>query len=226
MENYNHSLRRLLKQVHPDERISSEASNVLNMILNALLHDLTKTAQSLMRPINYKSPGKKVKETKTLSVDALKVSLRLVMISELQKHALSEGLKAERKYKAYEKEKQKQKTKEDKKTEPVSSSDKANLKLSVSKTRNAIRGILLKSQSLEETAPVFATALLEYIAAEIIELSGNNCKDRKAKTISVVDIKHAIANDREIDALMSRLKVMIPGEKAVNKKYKYSKPIV
>ena len=195
MENYNHSLRRVLRQMHPDLRISSDASDVLNMILNALLRDLTETAKALMKPVNYKNPGKILKETKTLSTDALKVSLRLVMLSELQKHALSVGLNSERKYKDYEKEKQKQKkkTKEDKKTEPVSSSQKANLQLSVSKTRNAIRGRLLKSQSLEEVAPVFATAVLEYIAAEILELSGNNCIDRKAKTISVVDIKQAVA---------------------------------
>lgn len=226
MENYNHSIRKVLKQVHPGSGINSEALNVLNMIVNDLLRDLTKTAQALMKPVNYKSPGKNVKETKTLSVDALKVSLRLILTSELQKHALSEGLKAERKYKDYEKEKQKKKTKEDKKTDPVSSSDKANLQLSVSKTRNAIRGMLLKSQSLEEVAPVFATAVLEYIVAEIIELSGNVCKDMKAKRISVVHIKLAIFNDPELDTLMSRLKISIPGEKAVLKKVKFSKPIL
>lgn len=228
MENYNHSLRKLLKQVHPGKRMTSDASNVVNMILNALLRDLIKTAQSLMKPINYKSPGKNLKEIKTLSVDALKVCLHLIMLPELQKHALSEGLKARRKYEAYEKEKQQQKKKikEDKKIDPVSSSQKANLQLSVSKTRTAIRGMLLKSQSLEEIAPVFATAVLEYIAAEILELAGNNCIDRKAVTISVVDIKKTIVNDGELEALMSRLKISIPGEKAVNKKNKFSKPIL
>lgn len=222
MENYNHSIRKVLKQVHPDQGINSEASNVLNIILNGLLRDLIETAQALMKPVNYKNPGKKIKETKTLSVDALKVSVRLVITSELEKHALSEGLKAERKYKAFEKERHK----EEKKKEPISSSRKANLQFSVSKTRNAIRGMLLKSQSLEEVAPVFATAVLEYIAAEILELAGNVCRDRKAKRISILDIKRAIFNDTELDALMSRLKISLPGEKAVHKKYKFSKPII
>ena len=44
-------------------------------------------------------------------------------------------------------------------------------------------------------------AVLEYIVAEILELAGGNCKNRKAKTIMPKDINLAIRGDDELNKL-------------------------
>ncbi len=215
MENYNHSLKKVLRQLHPDLRGSTPALNVVNTILNALCRQLTEIAISLMKPINYKNPGKKIKGKKTLSTEALIASVTLLMPSELGKHALSVGKRTVNKYKKFIDSRKSKTTSQP----PVGSSDKAGLVISVSKTRNAMREILRKGQSLEDTAPVYMTAVLEYIAAELFELSGNNCLDAKRKTIQMVDLKKMFYNDLDLERLICRMKLTMPGEAPARNKF-------
>jgi len=50
-------------------------------------------------------------------------------------------------------------------------------------------------------APVYLAAVLEYVAAEVLELAGNSAKDHKHQRINARDIMLAVRKDEELNAL-------------------------
>ena len=58
-----------------------------------------------------------------------------------------------------------------------------------------------------EASSVYLTAVLEYVTSEIMELSGNVCRDSKRKRISPEDISMAIRGDPELAKLCAGMSV-------------------
>ena len=190
MESYNHNLNVILKELHPDLGITRDAKNNLSILLHLLLERLVKQSIALLHPRNYKHPGKKLPEgnKKTLTVKEMSTSVRLIFPFMLRKYALNEGNKAVKRFQASEKIR--------------NNTIRANLKLSVPKTKNAIDQYLPKCYHMGPLVSVFTTAVLEYILAEILELSGNNCQDDKKVRIKTEHIKKAVMDDEELKSFI------------------------
>jgi histone H2A len=59
------------------------------------------------------------------------------------------------------------------------------------------------SLSIDELTPVYVAAVLEYLTAEVVELSGNAAKEDTKTTISVVHLHTALRGDEALLELTS-----------------------
>jgi histone H2A len=88
-------------------------------------------------------------------------------------------------------------------------SKQAGLTFPVKKVKRLLEKVL--NDRVQMTAAVYMTALLEYITAEVTELSGNACREQAARALpKVIRLRHlraGIAGDDELDRMMSRLSV-------------------
>ena len=79
---------KVLKQVHPDTGISSKAMNIMNSMVGDMFDRVASEASKLAK-YNKKS---------TISSREIQTAVRLLLLGELAKHAVSEGIKAVTKY--------------------------------------------------------------------------------------------------------------------------------
>ena len=87
-------------------------------------------------------------------------------------------------------------------TKAVSRSSRAGLQFPVGR----IARFLKQGRYAERVgagAPVYLAAVLEYLAAEVLELAGNAARDNKKSRVIPRHIQLAIRNDEELNKLMS-----------------------
>ena len=84
---------------------------------------------------------------------------------------------------------------------PVSRSSKAGLQFPVGRIARFLKAGRY-AERVGAGAPVYLAAVLEYLAAEVLELAGNAAKDNKKTRIVPRHIQLAIRNDEELNRLL------------------------
>lgn len=211
---FNTYIFKVLKQVHPDMRISGQATGQLNSLLELLAIKLSETAHSITS-----RNGRQ-----TITSREIQSAVRLVISGELAKQAVSEGTKAVTKFNASveylpiapQKGKAGQKkafgaTKGQKKKPSERSERRAGLTFPVARCKKYIKLRGASGYRVGVGAPVYLAAVLEYICAELLELSGNAARDNKKVTIYTRHLFLAFANDLELSSLFSQFNVEFNG---------------
>ena len=182
-------IRKVGKQIHPDSQMSSDFLNQINRIIVRLGEQIAEKAFQLTEK----------EDRKTIGSREIQSATRLIIPGELTKHAVSEGTKAVTKYGSADR---------GNKRKRKSNSQKAGLQFSVSRCKQFLKKY---NKKIGSTAPVYLAAVLEYITAELLELSGNVARDNRRSTMKIRDLYIAIQADYDLNDMMHRLNMGITG---------------
>ncbi|CAJ0609441.1 unnamed protein product [Cylicocyclus nassatus] len=188
----------LIVQVHPDTGVSIEGYVHHEFARERCLPERLAAEASRLAHYNKKT---------TISYREIQTAVRLILPGELAKHAVSEGTKAVTKY--------------------TSNSSKSSICLDAEKeTEKRIEGQVhsiepswdpvsrgthpsqtpqgkLCHRRIGGGAPVYLAAVLEHLAAEVLELAGNAARDNKKTRINPRHLQLAIRNDDELNKLLT-----------------------
>merc|ERR1719229_1977991 len=107
----------------------------------------------------------------------------------------------------------------------ISRAQRAGVHFPVGRIHRLMKGYITNKSRVGSTAGVYVAAVMEYLAAEVLELAGNVAKENKAKRITPRHLQLAIRGDEELDAL---IKATIAGggvtPKIESALFKQSKP--
>jgi len=175
---FDSDIKLVSKQVHPDVLVSANSKIVINNFLNLIINHIIKDV------VKNKS-NKKEK----ITPEDIQNSLRNVFgNTEIVHHAISEGSKAVRKFDFYTRE-----TKS--KSQRMNTKKDSGLIFQVSKINKFFKENNLNAKI---EAQIYLAAVLEYLTAEITELSGNATLDNRKLTSMPHFIFLAIKNDPEL----------------------------
>ncbi|KAL3626039.1 Histone H2A [Castilleja foliolosa] len=97
-------------------------------------------------------------------------------------------------------------------SKPVSRSTRAGLQFPVGRVAKIFKAGKYSSR-VSADAPVYLTAVLEYLAAEVLELAGIKARENTKKRIGPIHIKMACTNDEELSKLFEGVTIASGGGK-------------
>ncbi|BAF13020.1 probable histone H2AXa [Oryza sativa Japonica Group] len=95
-------------------------------------------------------------------------------------------------------------------TKAVSRSSKAGLQFPVGRIARYLKAGKY-AERVGAGAPVYLSAVLEYLAAEVLELAGNAARDNKKNRIVPRHIQLAVRNDEELSRLLGTVTIAAGG---------------
>ncbi len=169
-----------LRQVSAESNISQNAAEQLNACLNYIAMRIINQAK-LLSQYDMTTRGL-VPHSRICSSRDIQTGVRISLPSELAKFAVSEGTKS---------------------VTIASANGSADAIRRISLNMNTI------SEFLNETcgrytnfADLYFGATLDYLLAELLELSANAARDRRSDMIDIRDIKLAVDNDNELQRML------------------------
>ncbi|MED6130462.1 Histone H2A [Stylosanthes scabra] len=97
-----------------------------------------------------------------------------------------------------------------KSSKSVSRSSKAGLQFPVGRVARYLK-LGRYAQRVGSGSPVYLSAVLEYLAAEVLELAGNAARDNKKSRIIPRHIQLAVRNDEELSKLLAPVTIASGG---------------
>jgi histone H2A len=196
---FNTYIYRVLKQVHPDTGISRKAMLIIDSFVWDILERIGNEASLLCR----------LEQKKTLSSREIQTAVRLVLSGQLVKHAISEGIKAVTKYNV-SRGVGGESGEGGKGGKKLSKSVRAGLQFPVGRVYSILKERAY-AQRIGNGAPVYLSAVLEYLVFEILELGGNAARDSKKRLVTPRHIQLAVRSDEELSKLLADVAIAAGG---------------
>lgn len=187
--NFRTNTYRVLKQVHPDRGIASLAKESLNLMLHDLGRRVVCKANELV----------KHSKKRTITGNEIIYGAKLVVPGELFRHAEAEMVKTLTRARN---------AAGGTRARPINRSAQVGLVFSVSRTENLIRANT--QYRVGASASVALSAMLEYISAEMLELSGNAAYANKKTTIHLSHLNQAIQSDVDLKEMFGHMVQVVP----------------
>lgn len=183
---------RVLKQVHPDTRISAIVSEQMDSFCKVVSTELSTRAREFAT----------LAKRSTINSRDVQSAVRAFIPGELCKHSVGEGTKAVTKFNVVLSHKDER---------PQRREIHAGLKVSVALCEKHLRDFGNSGMSIGRGAPVYLTGVVEYLIAEIMELAGNAAKDHKVETITSRHLGLAVMHDQELAELFNSMNMSFCG---------------
>lgn len=194
-------VQKVLKQVHPDGGMTQQAMDAIDSVLRYFARRFAEDARRLALD----------NDTKTISSREIETAVNMMFTPVLAKNAMSEGNRAVSKYSEFESSRNSDKTSDSPefKVPKTMKQVKAGLVFSVSLVDNDY----LRNQGVNvgQGAPVYLSAVLEYLACELLEISGNVSRNDNRARIKVRDVFLAVQNDKEFSMLFREHNLVLIG---------------
>ena len=178
---------KVLKQVSNNSGITLNAKQQLNSFLCILAKYISKIAFELT------IYGKK----KTISDKEISNAIKIIISGCLLKNSILEGEKAINVFKNN--------------INKGSRQNKAGIIFAPSIAEKFLRNFGYSKIMITSSAPIYLSAVLEYLTYEILDLSLNNCNENKRSRIIIRDMEVSIRNDEEFDKLFRKLNISFLG---------------
>ena len=176
---YETYIRRVLRTVHPDAQITEQALAAMDTYVCLVEQKLAFASAGLCR-----ENGRK-----TVSTRDVQTAVRILCPGEIARQGASEGTKAVTRWNG-------DKTQES-----------SGLVFPISRARDAIKTVWC--HRVGGAAPVYLAAVLEYLAADILEISGNNARAFPNQRINDWCLKKSVENDEELEELFTKTGIQI-----------------
>ena len=191
--NFSTYIHKVLKQVHQDSGLTTDAKMQVNSFINTVGEAITDEAAFLTKGLPHLKKSKR-QGKKTLSSREIQTAARIVLRGELAKHAVSEGTKAVTKFMS---------------GGLRGKAQAAGLQFPPARAQKLIKDAW--PGRVGSGASVYLAAVLEYLCAELLELAGNAARGNKRKYITPRHLFLSIANDEELNRLTQSLRWAILG---------------
>ena len=156
-------IHRVLKQVDEDKSITSNCANIVDKILCYMCDKLCNAIKLLMTQ----------SQKKIVTVECVVAAVKLTMSGTLDKYANKDAQKSLETFATN-------------KNRKLSRSEKAGLVFSVSKTEKRLRKHL-QGYKISSNVPIYMTAVIEYISAEILDLSSMVTRHERNKHARITE---------------------------------------